>query len=215
MDWLTFISNMTGALAWPAAVGGIAWAYKSEIQQLVGGLKRLKLGPMEAEMFEKQAQEAKALADALPENAESKQADHPSPPTATAPPEPAPPPQATKSSDAAIEDYLLDILSKSPSLAIAEAWMPLEARIRQLASGTDADPNGPVVSILLELHRKKTIGKDQFSLLRKLYELHMQARSTTIRFSVEAGLDYIIAISAARRSLSPQPPPPSPRQQPR
>jgi hypothetical protein len=41
MDWMTFISNMTGHIAWPATVAAIAIVYRKEIRSLVERIKKL------------------------------------------------------------------------------------------------------------------------------------------------------------------------------
>src|SRR4051812_15444337 len=67
MDWLTFISNMTSALAWPVVIAAIAIFYQQEIRHFVAGFRRLKVGPLEAEMFELKVREIRQLAVSLPE----------------------------------------------------------------------------------------------------------------------------------------------------
>ncbi|NMD06875.1 MAG: hypothetical protein GYA66_02730, partial [Phyllobacteriaceae bacterium] len=49
MDWLTFISNLTAALAWPSAACVIALIFREQIRSLVSNLSKLKFGDVEAE----------------------------------------------------------------------------------------------------------------------------------------------------------------------
>jgi hypothetical protein len=63
MDWMTFISKMTEALAWPAVVAWIFWTYRERLAELIPLMKQLKAGPFEAN-FDLEKRTAKALAEA-------------------------------------------------------------------------------------------------------------------------------------------------------
>ena len=67
MDKLTFIVEMTKALAWPIAATVIAVTFRAQIRELIRRIKKGKLGPAEFE-FEERLRE---LAEANPEVASS------------------------------------------------------------------------------------------------------------------------------------------------
>ena len=58
MDWLTFISEITKALAWPSVATTIALVFRGELRSLVGRVKKGKVGPAEFE-FEEEIRELK------------------------------------------------------------------------------------------------------------------------------------------------------------
>jgi hypothetical protein len=84
MDWMTFVSKMTDALAWPVAAIFIFWTLRGKVGDLIPALKRLKAGPLEAEF----SNEAKRLVveakEAAPVNLP------PLPPPASPPADPSP-----------------------------------------------------------------------------------------------------------------------------
>ena len=65
MDILTFLSNMTGALAWPVTGFVIALVFRSELKTLVPLLRKLKAGPIEAE-FEREIRALELAASSVP-----------------------------------------------------------------------------------------------------------------------------------------------------
>jgi hypothetical protein len=129
MDWMTFISNMTGALAWPLVVGAIAYTYRSELRQVLVALKRLKLGPVEAEVFAIEAREARVLAESLP----ASNRNHPASPGTT---EHSPAPADSKSR---IEDELLMLIDGSTERPVLGAWNRVEDAMRSVAKRNRID----------------------------------------------------------------------------
>lgn len=54
MDWLTFISNATGHLAWPAALVIGLIIFRNQLKKLILSLKRMRYKDLELEMVEPQ-----------------------------------------------------------------------------------------------------------------------------------------------------------------
>jgi hypothetical protein len=54
MDWLTFISNATGNLAWPAAIVIGFIIFRKPLKKLILSLKRMQYKDLELEMVEPQ-----------------------------------------------------------------------------------------------------------------------------------------------------------------
>lgn len=219
MDWLTFISNMTAALAWPLVIAAVAFFYRKEIRHLVAGFRRLKVGPLEAEMFESRVREIRQLAVSLPERTErnlnaTSESDKD---VAERPAETAPRLSAKRESTASslpkaapnvtasdIEDDLLKTVEDArrqgtEGLAIRSTWTLVEDALRSFAERNGSNPNATVVTMLLDLKRRGLLILEEYHLLRQLYELRNMAASTTLRFSHEVLLDYVVAASEILR----------------
>jgi hypothetical protein len=198
MDWMTFISNMTGALAWPLVVGAIAYTYRSELRQVLVALKRLKLGPGEAEVFAIEAREARVLAESLP----ASHRNHPAAPGTTEHP---PAPAGGKSR---IEDELLMLIDGSTERPILGAWNRVEDAMRSVAKRNRIDPDLPVPALLLRLLEREVISRSEFDLLQQLRRLRNQvAMATGVDFTEDAVLNYLVAASSilGRVGLSDEP----------
>ena len=200
MDWLTFISTMITALAWPIAIVTLATYFRSEIRGLVAGMKRLKLGPMEAEMFELQVREAKSAALALPDRMSDTNPVQPSSPGSGA--NVALPSLGAKGGD--IDSYLLDLVTSrtyrtAPRPGVLAVWNAVEDAVRSLAERSNANPKASVSVMLLELQRLGALSKDEFELLRKLSALRDNANMSTLSITEDAALDYVAAASTILR----------------
>jgi hypothetical protein len=209
MDWLTFLSTMTSALAWPVAVGALVIVFRGEIRSIVAGMKRLKLGPMEAEMFERQAREVRDLAVALPARSatiprlptpRTPISEHELqiiPPTVDALPQP---------DGYDIDTHLLELITSPtyramPRNGVLKVWTAIEDALRSLAERSDADPNATFSVLLLDLQRRKSISKDEFELLRKLSSMRDDAYMSTVQVTEDAALDYVAAASTILRKI--------------
>lgn len=104
MDSLTFIAEITKALAWPLAAVLISLVFRRQLQGLLTRIKKGKVGPAEFE-FEQGVRE---LRQELP-----KELPFPPPPT----------PQETHALHALAE----------PRAVVLEAWVKLEVALRELA----------------------------------------------------------------------------------
>ncbi|MEJ8814339.1 hypothetical protein WKW77_24870 [Variovorax ureilyticus] len=210
MDWLTFISTMTAALAWPLVIGVIAVAFRAEIRNLVSGMKKLKLGPVEAEMFEREAREVRKLAQALPPREQVREAQpatsvqrtpdgrHELPNIGRVPP------RVTKR-EFDIDEFLLGFLNNSghpgsPRSAIVNVWSALEDAIRSLAEQVGSPPEASVGVMLLDLERRRALSGEEIALVRKLYDLRDEALQTAAKvITDDAALDYVVAASTILR----------------
>lgn len=228
MDGWTFVSNITAALAWPAVVAAIAFGFREEIKRLfhlTQDLKKFKLGPVEAEMFEREAKEAMALAAVLPESREIVPASPPAPnPEALSehssfdmPAETDSAPSGASSiasaahervgeagnSEAEVDGWeVLRSISVSPRHAVLAAWKPVEALLRTMAVKYKLRPSLSFSVLLTKLRTLGAINSDEFLLLRRLYELSHQARSaTTDTISSEAAIDFVVAVRVLRSKL--------------
>jgi len=198
MDWLTFISTMATALAWPIAIVALAAHFRSEIRSLIAGMKKLKVGPMEAEMFELQVREAKSAALALPNRVTDMGPAQYSTPGSNA----TLPNLAAKGGD--IDSYLLDLVTSpayrtAPRTGVLAVWNAVEDAVRSLAERSKADPKATVSVMLHELQRLGALSKEEFELLRKLSALRDEAYMSTGSITEDAALDYVAAASTILR----------------
>ena len=107
MDWLTFISKVIEALAWPSVVTGLLLYLRKDLPRLVTSLRKLKFKEMEVEFGEA----AKKVAVE----------------TSAAVPLPGPDTKLAGGSERDVERQLLSIADLSPRAAILEAWLRIEA----------------------------------------------------------------------------------------
>jgi hypothetical protein len=127
MDWLTFISQMTQALAWPVSLAVVLLLYRDSLLKLATRLINVKMGDFEA-TFSSEARQVEEII------AEAKKG------------LPAPP---------VVENTeLFELARTSPSGAILEAWLRIERKLIELASsvGQDASrmPTLRLISLLAE-----------------------------------------------------------------
>jgi len=99
MDTLTFIAEMTKALAWPLAVVGLVLLLRRPLSQLIPLLQRLRYGGLELD-FGRRVRELAAVAEGqLP---------------------------ARDESPAASEAYVARLARLSPRAVVVEAWLRVE-----------------------------------------------------------------------------------------
>lgn len=202
MDTLTFISNMTSALAWPVVVGGVAYFYRAQLQRIFGDMKKLKLGPVEAEMFEREAREAKMLASELPlvgsvESAQTGGTSRGSLATA-----PAPDVGGATAPEGVLLDLVLEEVGRANfRFAVVRIWSVLEDALRSLAERSLVGAKGPVTTTLLELERRNLITRRELKVLRRLFELRNDAQHGYQVVSEDAFLDYLFAAGAILRRI--------------
>jgi hypothetical protein len=220
MDWLTFISNMTSALAWPVVIAAIAFFYRKEIRHFIAGFRKLKVGPIEAEMFELKVREIRQLAVSLPERTipldvgpkdqrQEGSVHSPAVPAQgrSAPREPAVVPASDlqiRANPADVEDDLLNTVEEAmrngtEAIAIRSTWNLVEDALRSFAERNGSNPKATVVTMLLDLKRNGLLSLEEYQLLRQLYELRNTAAMTTIMFRHETLLDYVVAASEILR----------------
>lgn len=113
MDGWQFASSVISATAWPAAAVTLGLLLRSPVAQVVRALdvKRLKVGPVEIEQWDRQFDRARESVAAAPAA--------PTPGTPT--PEP--------------EESLFALAEASPSAAIIEGFKRIEDRLRYLLAG--------------------------------------------------------------------------------
>ena len=104
MDWLTFVSNIVSALAWPVATLSIVIILRAPIFKILNLVSRIKVSDVELE-FDRQLSVAKEEASIELRNDELKQIGLPAP----------------------IDNHLVKLAEVSPRAAVTESWRHVEA----------------------------------------------------------------------------------------
>jgi hypothetical protein len=150
MDWLTFISTMARALAWPAVFLIFIWRYAPQITEILNALKlrRFRFGEAEAEFGETVE---RAVADLEESRREEAIEDRPIPPE------------------------LYDMIDKFPNYAVLEAWKRLEKAIVDYSlAHLGGRHSMPFRSHLLLLVDKGPLSWSMASAIEDLYEARNQ-----------------------------------------
>lgn len=181
MDWLTFIAEITKAIAWPIAIVIAVAIFRAPLLTLLHELKRLKWKDVELE-FEKEVLKAKAE---LPQVQVSTQ-------------------PATQLIEGDSEARLLNLLEISPKAAVLEAWLQVERealellRRKQVALPPSITPLR-TLELLLQHKLLDKNGQALFNAIRKLRNRAVHENETEI--SEKAALDYISMASEMIKSL--------------
>ena len=150
MDWLTFISSLARALAWPAVFFFFLWRYSAQIADVLNALKlrRFRFGEAEAEFGETVE---RAVADLDESRREQAIEDRPIPPE------------------------LYEMIEKYPNYAVLEAWKRLEKAIVDYSVlHLGGRPGQPFRRHLLLLVDKGPLSSSMASAIEDLYEARNQ-----------------------------------------
>lgn len=166
MDALTFIVEIIKATAWPLAVLLIALVFRTELRQLLGRIRKGKVGPAEFEFEET----VRALAtDAKVLNL---------PQSATAPALPK-----------------VVVQSAEPRAAILQAWVEVEDALNHLAYAKAPNAHalpGSTYAAIRQLANSGVIGPEYIALLNDLRTLRNQAvHELEFKPSTESVLGYV------------------------
>lgn len=171
MDWLTFTTKVTEALAWPIASIVIFLLLRKHIEALLPQLKKVKAGPLEAE-FE---HELKVLRNTTNQQTQPQQAGDTLSPR---------------------EEKLHRLAEVNPRSAILEAWQHVEVatRKRVLELGLhEAGPEGrPILDAYRSLAKAQVLNNEALALFHELRSLRNQAAHVDdFNPSKSAAIDYI------------------------
>jgi hypothetical protein len=143
MDWLTFISTMTGHLAWPIAVFASAVLFRAQIVRLFASVKKLKWKDFEAEFDESAERIFREFRSFSLRGL------------------PAVP----------VRSDVLDLIDTSPSLAFLDAWKVLEQAIIQASVRRDTPPSSSIRRHIETLFEHELIDPGMRRMLVDIYEL--------------------------------------------
>lgn len=183
MDWLTFISKLVEALAWPALVAGVLLYLRTEFPSIVRLIRKLKFKDVELEFGEATIALAEETKRAVPPSkADSK---------------------LLGQDEEAVIGRLTSIAELSPRAAILESWLLVEAAaadvIRKQSSTTLTANPGPM-RIREGLRRAEVLTPPQeaaFEHLRRLRNLAVHAPDAEITpRAVASYIDSAVAMAA-------------------
>ncbi|WP_133256040.1 hypothetical protein [Rhodopseudomonas palustris] len=148
MDWLQFFSSMTSSLAWPIATVTIVLLLRMSVVKLLPRLRHFKYKDIEAQ-FSDGLKEVEDEASKLPI------------PTLPAP------------ISAESSERFNRILEASPSYAVLEAWLQVEAALQDLASQSELniEKRSPTFQILRQLRHQGILDDPTYAALKDLRSL--------------------------------------------
>ena len=161
MDWLTFISKLVEAIAWPAVLGGVVIWLRKPLAGLVAALRSAKYKDLELDFGKKLEEvEAKAESARLPEPGE--------------------PPAWTRESpdEWTFGDYIERLAPISPRAAISEAWRHVEVALSAAARRTGQQLPRRPLELARFLQREGRLPRDAAALVDDLRVLRNWAVHT-------------------------------------
>ncbi len=165
MDWLTFISSLIGSLSWPLAIFAVAFLFKSQVQDLMNNLTRLKWRDVEAEFGE----QVDLIRDEVQEAGDD-----------------------PKFRDEPVEPRLIQLAEEHPHLAVLEAWKQLEKAIidlsvRKLNNPRQLNALGHIEAV----QKSDLLPPSMARAIREIREVRNRA-AHDVGFSISRGRAYIL-----------------------
>ena len=170
MDWLTFIAQMTQALAWPVTAVVMVVLLRRPLARLIPLLQRLRYGPLELD-FERRVAELAVEAER------------------ELPPEPRP-------GDNPAEARLLELAQVSPRAAVLEAWLQVEQAAMALSrrEGLALSSRELRTPLLLgqALEQAGALDESKLEIYHRLRNLrNAAAHATGFELDTDAALEYV------------------------
>lgn len=177
MDWLSFVSNVIGSLAWPIATVVIIIALRQKIESILNNLKKFKAGPVEAE-FERQVESLRISTELFTDE--------------------------KPISD--FEKKLYQLSEINPRSAILEAWQGVEASARKLVVEKglyEAGPESrPLLDVFRALSKNKLVSETEILLFHELRSLrNSAAHDESFLPTKESALNYVEMARGLRSSI--------------
>lgn len=158
MDWLTFLSSIVSAVAWPATLVILLVQIREQLPQLAKSLRRLKYKDIEVEFGEA----AKAIANEVQAIMPAAQVDN----------------KIAGQEKEEVKARLEAIAELAPRAAILESWLQVEAAaadvIRQRNLGILTPYPGPM-RLRDSLHKGGILNKRQLAIFEQLRTLRNEA----------------------------------------
>lgn len=177
MDWLTFVSSLARALAWPIAVLAIAFGFRREIGVILSNLSKFRYKDFELQ-FGRKIEILKA---------EAEQANLPpfeAEPQRLAGHRVLEPPQELI--------YLEELLDIAPKAAVMEAWREIERAVRDAATRLGLPAGRTTTDVVREI---KTSGRMDPGLIAILDQLRALRNSVAhvgeVELPVEGAKEYV------------------------
>jgi hypothetical protein len=169
MDWKTFVSNMTGALAWPLVATALLYVLRNQLPDLLKRLKGASIGSGKIELSEvlqKGREEREIVA-----------AEHPE----------------VEENAVQIDEVTLNLANQFPEAAIMQAYKEVEGILIQIRGRLDLAPRTNLRSIVRRLVERGVINAEVEPLMARF----QQARNAAVHAESEGritpgqALEYI------------------------
>ena len=169
MDWKTFVSNMTGALAWPLVAMALLYVLRNQLPDLLKRLKGASIGSSKielSEVLEKGREEREIVA-----------AEHPE----------------VEENAVQIDEVTLNLANQFPEAAIMQAYKEVEGILIQIRPRLDLAPRTNLRSIVRRLVERGVINPEVEPLMARF----QQARNAAVHAESEGritpgqALEYI------------------------
>ena len=181
MDWLTFLSSLTGSLAWPATAITVVLILRKPLRGLLPLVQKLSYKGLELEFGERVKEVRAQVARELPEAAG---------------------PAQRQSRD---ERALGALAAVSPRAAVLEAWREVELAALGAAQRLADEGFGPVPQTLTQqalAFLERSLDGTAVRLLRSLRALRNQAaHAPDFALSTDSALEYAASADAVARYL--------------
>lgn len=168
MDTLAFVANIIGSLSWPVAAVIVAVVLRKELGKLLSKIKRIKHNETEVEFKQEIEVAKKEASKALPESKHTE----------------------------ADKFRSRELAELSPRGAIIEAWLKVEAALKEYAKrhGAQINDNKPFTIRDLHFHSLdyNNVGKGVLNMLERLRRLRNDAvHLTDSEIETESAIEYI------------------------
>jgi hypothetical protein len=181
MTWLTFIVEMTKALAWPATLIGALVFFRRMIPNLIDRIRSLKYGDFEAAFTERSIRIAENIAEAKPL------------------------PRLAIATDS-MEARLVELARQSPRAAIIEAWSRIEQRLKEMALADGADHKHNISQMLQSLRASSLVAPETEHALRGLQQLrNLAVHAPEQELSAQKAVDFVTLAGALLWTLESKP----------
>ena len=179
MDWLTFISTMTGGLAWPLVALVLGLVLRKKVLDLIPGIRKLKAGPIEAE-FELATKQVLSNAAVASTQAESSAQAKPS--------------QRHEEAENKIVARLLSARN-DPAGMILDGWANVDGELFRLGHqmGLLVDSLTNTTKVYEAVMASDVLPAETRRLVRELRDLRNKVAHAAVKPTPEASQDYILA----------------------
>lgn len=181
MDWLTFITKIVDALAWPVVALVLGLAFRRKLLELLPMLRKFKAGPVEAE-FELAAK--RALANAEEAKAQTSGED------------------AAQAQDVSSNRQVISQLREArgdPTGAILDGWGKVDGELFRLGlqTGLVVDPLENTGKVYSAVMSSEMLPFGTVRLVKELRDLRNQVAHAQVVPTPEAAQDYLLAVDRA------------------
>jgi hypothetical protein len=190
VNWLAFIASLVQSLAWPAGVVALGIVFRRPISIALGrGIRRLRIGPVEAEFDHQIAEVRQELRQEARRDPE---------PTAAKIPD----------LDSLVPSNLNRLVDASPEAAVTSAYAQIEARLAELldeaGAPTHSAAGGPALARLARRH--ELISDETLSAVEGLSVMrNLAVHSTGGEIGRQRAREYLALADAVLYSLQKKP----------